>query len=244
VRRVAIALLLVAFPFAASAQAVRTVDRARVRLADVIDAAPAALAEVDLGPAPPPGGTRVLSRDEIVQGLRRAGHEPGALKLPASVRVVGASRAIGPEELASLARAAIEKQLPAGVTLGRVEPSTTVVVPPRATVRSARLPRPPRQKGPFRTTATLELASDDKVVASVPVSVVLDVSEEAAKTDVARGSRVNLVIERPAIRITAAGVVLGDANVGDVVQVSVRPTGRVVRAKLTGRDEARVMEGS
>lgn len=240
--RLRAAALLVLLPVAAWADTVRTVDHARLRLDDVAPSAPRAIATVDLGPAPPPGASRVVSRADVALRVRSAGQDPSKLKMPAAVRVVGAARRISIDELATLARPTIEKALPQGVTLSKVEPAREIVVPPLATVSTATVPKLPRQKGFFKSTAMVELTSENVPVASIPVSVLLDIGEQAAQPDVPRGKRVNLVIDRGGIRVIASAVTLVDANLGDAANVQVAATGRILKAKLTGRDEAEVMD--
>ncbi len=235
-------ILALLFPTVVLAQTTRTVDHARLVIADLVPGAPSAMASVDLGPAPPPGGTRVIAKGEVDSRLRSAGLEPSALRMPQSIRVLGASKRISPVELGRLATPLIEKELPAGIRLTKTEPYSEVVVSPRATVRSATVPRPPRQKGQFRTTATVELVNDDVVVARIPVPILLDISEAAAKADLQRGSVVMLVIDSRSVRISTEGVVMADANVGDVANVQVKSTGRIVPAKLVSKDEAKVVD--
>jgi flagella basal body P-ring formation protein FlgA len=105
------------------------------------------------------------------------------------------------------------------------------------------IPRHPRQKGPFRTTATVQMVANGEIVARIPVPVILEVGEDAARPDVARGARIGLVIDRRSLRIMTQGSCLFDANIGDVVSVLVVPTSRVVKAKITSRDEAQIIEG-
>ncbi|HKQ70263.1 MAG TPA: flagella basal body P-ring formation protein FlgA [Polyangiaceae bacterium] len=234
-----LALLL---PLTADAEGARTIQRSRILVKDVVQAAPEGIADVDLGPAPPPGGSRLVSRTEVESHLRERGIETAKLVIPASVRIATAARRIAPGELGELAKPAIEQKLPRGVTLTKAEPTFEVVVPLSAVVRGAEIPRPPRQKGSFRSTATIELAADGEVVARVPVPIVLEISEDAARPDVARGSSVGLVIERRLLRISTQGSALADANVGDTLSAIVVATGRVVKARLTSPDEAQVLE--
>jgi len=210
---------------------------------DVLVSAPPGIAEIDIGPAPPPGGNRLLVRAEIELVLRRRGVDTTKLVIPASVRIVSASKRVSPSELEAMVTPLILKNLPAGVTLTKVHPGYDVVVPPNATVGSADVPRPPRQRGPFHTTINVEMVSDGQVVARVPVPVILEVSELGARPDVARGARIGLVIDRRSLRITTLGSCLFDANVGDVTSVLVLSTSRVVKAKITSRDEAQILEG-
>lgn len=239
----AFALLALALPLTAAAEPTRSIGRARLLASDVIPSAPEGVGEIDLGPAPPPGGSRLLTKSEIEQLLRGRGVDTTKLAIPATLRIVGIAKRVSPAELTSLITPVIVKSLPPGVTLTKVQPGYDVVVPPSASVGAVEIPRHPRQKGPFRTTATVQMSSDGEVVARVPVPVVLEVSEEAARPDVARGARIGLVVDRRSLRIMTQGSCLSDANIGDVVNVLVVPTNRVVRAKITRHDEAQIVEG-
>jgi len=226
----------------ASGEEVRTVEHARMRLVDLVPTVPASMADIDLGPSPPPGGSRLVGREELIVAIRRVGAFANTTRLPASIRAVAASRRIGSSELTALATAEIAKHLRPGVQLKRVEDAPDVVVVPGAKVQSASVSFIPYQKGEARTTAVLELASDDVTVASVPLGVVVEVLESGAHPDVKRGATVNLVIERPSMRISAPGTAAADANVGDSVIFHVASTGRTVRARIASRDEAVVLE--
>jgi hypothetical protein len=233
---------LLALPLVARAEPTRTVDHARILLGDVVSA-PVELADLDLGPAPPPGGSRLFGKSDLEKTLRERGVDLSKLTLPASIRVVGASRHIAPGKLAELATPAIEKELPPGVVLTSVRASYEIVVPPGAEVKSAQIAKIVRQKGTQRSTATIEMSCDGAPVAKVPVSVVLEVSEQAARPDVARHSRMNLSLDSGAVRVTAIGQTMADANLGDKVAMLVVATGRVVQAKIISRDEAQLLEG-
>jgi hypothetical protein len=226
----------------AAAEDVRTVDHARMRLGDLVPTVPVAMADIDLGPAPPPGGSRLVAREELIAAIRRAGAFANTTRLPASIRAVAASRRIPSSELATLASAEIAKHLRPGVELKKVDDVPDVVVVPGATVHGASVSFIPYQKGEARTTAVLDLESDGSTVASVPVTVIVDVSESGARPDVRRGALVNLVIERPSMRVSAPGTSAADAAIGDSVIFHVSATGRTVRARVSAPGEAVVLE--
>ena len=237
------AVFSLALPLSAAAEPSLSVDHARLLAGDVIPSAPPGVAEIDLGPAPPPGASRLLTKNEIEQMLRKRGVDTAKLAIPASLRIVGASKRISPADLTTLIIPVISKTLPPGVTLTKAQPGYDIVVPPSATVGTIEIPHHPRQKGPFRTTANVEMVSDGEVVARIPVPIVLEVSDSAARPDVARGARIGLVIDRRSLRIMTQGSCLLDANIGDVVSDLVVSTSRVVKAKITSHDEAQIIEG-
>ncbi len=237
----ALALLLVATH--AGAEVSRVVDHARLCVGDLLPGASARVREVEFGPAPPPGGSRLVSRDEVLNAIRRAGESTVGLRIPASMRITTASVRIAARDVEALVAPSIERALGRGVRLTRAEPRLELVLPKRYEMGTAVVPKPPRHAGPFRTTAMVEVTSDGRVVARVLVPVVLEVGEEAAHPDVARGGRIAVVIETGGFLIRATATALRDGNVGDVVQVVVANTGRTVRARLVSKEEARLVEG-
>ena len=76
--------------------------------------------------------------------------------------------------------------------------------------------------------------------ALVPVDLL--VSEDGAAYDAPRGAAVTLIVRRGFVEIRAAGFAGADADVGDPVPIQLRPSGRIVRARLSSRDEAIAME--
>src|SRR5258708_710130 len=130
----------------ATGEETRTIDHSRLRLSDAVPSVPAAMADIDLGPAPPPGGARLVGRDEMIVAIRRAGLYANTTRLPAVVRVTSASRRIPSAELAALAAAAIAKSLRPGVALRAVEGAPDIVVAPRAEVRGAAISAVPYHK--------------------------------------------------------------------------------------------------
>lgn len=237
-----VAALALFWPLSLSADTVRSIDHARLVLKDILPSAPQGMADLDFGPAPPPGGTRTLTRLEIEEHLRARGVDVRGLGIPERVRIATAGRRISIPDLVDMARPVIDKSLAPGVSIASLRPAFEVLVPAHAELGAARLPKPPRQKGPFRTTATLEFVSDGEIVARVPVSVTLDVSEAAATPDVRKGSRIDLVVSHGAVRITTVGTVLSDADIGETVSAMVLATNRVVRARLVQRAEAEVLD--
>lgn len=227
----------------ASAQVARTVDSTRIRVIDVMPDAPVAVSDIDIGPAPSPGASRLLGQPEIEGAILRAGQSLKGLRIPKSVRVTVPSRRITAVELASLAEPSIRKQLPDGVTLKRATAMGAMVTPRRVAVGAITIPRHPRQKGEFRTTAMMELSNDGVVFSRVPIAVVLDVSEAAARPDVTRGGAVTLVVSQRSFEIRAQAIAQAEASIGDTISVKVKSTGRVVRARVTAKDEAILTEG-
>lgn len=242
-RRLALLLAaLCAFSAPLHAEPVKQIESARVSVGDVVDSASGAVAGVDLGPAPPPGGSRLIARAELERELRRAGADAKGLKLPELTRVVSAGKRFTPAELAKLFEPALRAALPRGVSLKNVTVARGALVSPRVEAGAVFLPRLPRRRGNVKSSGTVELVLDGAVVSRVPVALWFGIEPVAAEPVVRRGSRIDLVIERGPAKITAAAVALADAEVGDVIQFRVGSTQKTLRARVESRALARVVQ--
>lgn len=111
-----------------------TVEGASVRLADVavLEGNGSDFADVDLGAAPDPGGSRRLDGVAILRRLRAAGLDDVATRyeIPASVHIARAYQDVGTEEI----RDAVERDagtlLAAGEQLRGVNVAGAVRIPP------------------------------------------------------------------------------------------------------------------
>ena len=226
---------------AARADGALVVAGSRIELAELCPTAPDAVREMDLGAAPPPGASSLLDRERVLAQLRAAGVDPKTLALPKLLRVVGASKRWTPPEVTAMVRGSVEAAMPRGVTLAHLETRMPLVAAPEAVVGHAEVPKPPKRAGVFRTSVVVPIIADGAVVTRVTLSATLEVSESAARPDVARGGRVTLVIDRRGARIGAAGIALADSDVGQVGEFRVDKTGRIVKARLDATDLASVV---
>jgi len=219
------------------------VTRTRVHVGDVLPDAEATTAAVDLGPSPAAGVSRVITRADIVAALQ-AKQIVSPPRLPDAVRVVRKVKHLGPVDIEALVRAAVaSKDLGHGVTLAAVRSSRPMDVADGFTRADVDVPRAPKKAGMFSTTAIASLFVEDEVVARFPVPLDLAVSEEGASFDAPRGASVTLIVRRSFIEVRVPGVLTADGDVGDAVPVQLRPSGRVLRARLTSKDEAVALEG-
>jgi hypothetical protein len=226
----------------AHAETERTIDSPRVHLSDVSQDFDGEIAALDLGPAPPPGNTRTLPRSEVEEQLRAAGEDTKKLHMPRSVVIRSAARRWSAEELKALLAPRLVAALPRGVQLRQLKYSRPLVTSPRVVVGDVHFPKIPKREGELTLTATVELRQDDIVVSRVPVTVIVDVGVEATRPALSRGSRVNVVIEHGAARVSAVAQALSDVELGDVTLFRVASTQRVLRARLETPDTARVVE--
>jgi hypothetical protein len=220
-----------------------SVSSRRLQLAQLWPACPRALCNVDLGPAPPPGTSLLLARDAIVRALGKLVRELPELSLPEAVRVKSEGRVLSPDDVNELAYAAVQGALPIGVTLSRVESKLPLTVPLTATFGRVELPRLPRRAGPLTTSGQIEIVHEGAVVGRMPLTLQLVISEGAARPDVPKGSDLTLVITRNAATISARGVAMQDAEIGQIALFKVPLTGKILRARVESADRAVVLEG-
>ena len=236
-------LLVSAFSLSANAEIERTIDGSRIHLKDVSDGYDESdLAGLDLGPAPPPGSSRLLSRGEVEDQLRAAGDDAKSLRMPSALRVKSASKRWSPEDLRAAVMPRLMAALPLGVTFKAAKLNRSLMTSPSVVVGEAHFPKFPKREGELTLTATVDLQQDGVTVLRVPVTVVVLITEAATHAAASKGARINLVIEHGAARVTALATALSDTELGEVGLFRVATTLRVLRARLQSPDSAQVVE--
>jgi hypothetical protein len=216
----------------------------RIHLGDVLPGADSTAAAIDLGPAPAAGVSRLVTRADIVAALD-AKQVASPSSLPDAVRVVRKAKHLVPADIDALVReAAASKDLGRGVTLASVRPNRAIDVADGWTRADIDIPRAPKKAGSFSTTAIASLFAGDEVIARFPVPLDLSVSAEGATFDTPRGAQVTLIVRRTLVEVRIAGIAGTDADVGDPLPIQLRPSGRVVRARLLSKDEALALEAN
>jgi Chaperone for flagella basal body P-ring formation len=230
-------------PAAARGRPTVVVTGTRVHLGDIVPGAEAAAAAIDLGPSPAAGVSRLVTRADIAAALG-AKQVAAPAAVPDAVNVVRRARRLAPSEVDAIVRAALGAQeLGHGVTLASVRADRAFDVADGWTRVGVDVPRAPKKAGTFTTTAIASLFVGDDVIARLPVPVDLAVSSDGATFEVARGATVTLVVRRSFVEVRAPGFAGADADVGDPVPIQLRPSGRVVRARLVSKDEALALDG-
>ena len=219
----------------------RKVAHGRILVSDIVEGAPESIATIDLGPAPQPGSSRVVRREDVeravVQGL------PAKMKIPAAVRVVRATKTLSPTDIEAMTRLAIAAtRLARGAIYGGARPGAAITVPAGYDLVRAEVPRPPRRPGKLSTVATLTFLEKDNELARIQIPIDIELPKEAAFADVPKGAKVTFVVTRGAIEIRAAGTAGADADVGEDLPVTVSDSGRVLRGRVMSRDPAVVTE--
>lgn len=239
----ALVLTLVGRPVPARAEPVVVIESARVSVGQLTPAVPQAFSDIDLGPAPPPGGSRLFARRDVVGLLARRGVDARSFELPPVVRIKSAAEEWSTEKIRSLATPLVAAALPDGVHLASMRPARPIVVPKGAGATNIVVPKLPNRSGSVTLTALIDVVrKDGEVFLKLPVTITVQISEAAARPDVVRGSRVHLFIDRSTARVSAIAVALEDADIGDVVSFRVQSTRKVLRGRVESTGEARVVE--
>ena len=236
-------LLAGSFALSASAEVERTVVGSRIHLHEVSDGYDDGdLASLDLGPAPPPGNSRLLSRAEVEDQLRAAGDDAKSLRMPSALRVKSAAKRWSPEELREALTPRLMAALPPGLNFKMAKLNRSLVTSPSVVIGDAHFPKFPKREGELTLTATVDMQQDGVTILRVPVTVIVHVTEAATRAAASKGARVNLMISRGAARVSAVALALSDTELGGVGMFRVVSTQRVLRARLMSADSAEVVQ--
>ncbi len=238
-----LAALLVAAPAAArpSIPEVR-IATTRVHLTDVLPAITGDAGAFDLGPAPTPGGSRLVTRDDLLRALGEA-RAPVPAKLPEAIRVIRRMRRLLALEIEQITRTALPATMARGTALTALRAPKSIDVADGWDTIVARVPRPPHRVGSFPTTVTLAFLAGAETLAEISFPVDVTVSAAGAGFDLARGGQLTLIVKRGLVEIEAQAFAAADADIGAVLPVTLRPSGRVVRARLLTADRAELVDG-
>jgi hypothetical protein len=213
----------------------------RILLSDLL-AGVAGAEAVDLGPVPGAGGSRLFEQRELSAALKE--HElPLPKKLPEGVRVLRKMRTLSRADLEAAAREGGKGALPRGVTLAAVRPPSSVTVPEGWDAVRLEIGKAPRRTGAWSTSAMLVFGKATEVLARIPIAVDLTLGAEAAIADVAHGATVTLLIRTGPVEVSTAVLVGADGDIGAVVPVTVKSSGRPLRARVLDHDHVLLEEG-
>lgn len=217
------------------------VKGSRIHSAEILGATSV---DIDLGPSPPVGSSRILERAEIERAYETA-NATMPKKLPASVRVTRKTRRFSAGEVANLVRTALaDKPIARGGALQNVRASG-VEVPADFDHVTVELAQLPRRAGVVSVTANVAfLAEDGSTLFKTIMPVEIALPPEAAHADITRGQPITLVVRHGLVEVAIGGVAGADADVGSIMQVTLKSSGRVLRARAIDKDHAIVLEDS
>ena len=200
--------------------------------------------DVELGPTPPIGSSRIVDRAEIERAFAQANVTPPK-KIPAAVRVSRKTRRLDAADVASAIRTSLAAApLPRGATLSNVR-ATGADVPADFQRVSVDLPVLPRRAGPTTVQAIVTfLGESDAPLQKTITPIELVLPPEAAFPDIPRGAPMTLIIRRGLVEVSISGVAATDGDIGAILPVTIRPSGRVLRARAVDRTHAVALEDS
>jgi hypothetical protein len=217
------------------------VPGAKIRAKDILGAS---APDVEIGSTPPIGSSRIVERAEIERAFAGANVAPPK-KLPAAVRVMRKTRRLAAADVATAIRSALTSTgLPRGATMANIRAVATEVPADYQRV-AVELPRLPRRAGTTTVQATVTFLGEDETPlqkAITPVELVLP--PEAAFPEIARGSTLTLVVRRGLVEVSVPAIAAADGDVGAILPVTLKPSGRVLRARTIDKDHAVALEES
>ncbi len=212
---------------------------ARVHLKELVRSA---TDDLDLGASPPIGSTRIIQRLEIERACTSA-NVAVPKKVPNAIRVTRKMRHLSATEIADAVRTqAASMTLPKSATISNVR-AMPLDVPADFQRVSFDLPKLPRRAGMITVPTSITFhGADDVAIMRGVVKLDLILPPEAAFADIARGASVTLVIKRGLVEVSAAAVATTDADIGSVIPVTLKPSGRVLRARALDKEHVVFVE--
>jgi hypothetical protein len=96
----------------------------------------------------------------------------------------------------------------------------------------------PRKAGPMSVTTSVTFLSSGAPVARTTARLDIVLPPEAALAPIPKGAPILLSIRRGLVEVTIAGVAGADSDIGGILPVVLRPSGRVLRARAIDKDHA------
>jgi hypothetical protein len=202
-----------------------------------VPSAPPELAEVDLGPAPPAGASRLYSTEELLTAARQAGKQ---LLIRESVRAVRATKRWTQAEFTSFITPKLKASLPEYARVLRVEVPRSLVTVSNIELGRIEPGQLPNRRGTVQTSALFELTVEGKLVQRLSLPVVLELGERPKPAEVERGATVTLQVNLGTTRVSAQAAPLQTLAVGAVGLFRVVKTRKTLRAKLLSTTLAEV----
>lgn len=223
--------LLLAVLLAAPSSALAQADE--IQLAEIVPALEGTeLGAISIGPAPPPGASRLVRRSEVVSALRRAGRTADGLRIPRSRRIRRGARTLAPEELRDAASRAIAEAL-APCNVEEITVRTPATVADGALSISAD-GNAPRRSG--QAPVMIVLASGGRTT-RVPAQARVSCPAPVIRP----GAHVRLLARFGAVVASAPGVARQPGRVGDIIRVSSLQSRARLRARILDAERVEVL---
>ena len=207
-------------------------DIARVHVLD--DALWARLAQLEVGPAPIPGGTRKVNVGQVQVRMRQQRIDPAQFSFqgPAEISVTAVAERVAGSRIEQAAIEAVCAHAghalePEDVKVVRFDYPQGLTVPPGPVVLEASIVPPGADAALVR--ANVKVIVGGTAARTVPVWL-----EITAPPMVARGNSVLLVAEGPGIHVTVSAVALEDGRPGQRIRVRNAASGVEAAGRVMG----------
>lgn len=206
----------------------------RVTVAEVLPLLRGSAAgEVDLGPAPLPGGERVVRAREVRSALEAAGHDARGVQIPVSTKIRREAQAMDRSAIVDLVRPELNRAFFPCIV-------TEVQAPPRITLATGDVVveatgRAPRTSGHAAASVVLRAGGRD-----TRLSIVADV--ECPAPVVSPGGRVQIVAIYGRVRASAPGTAIESGRVGDDIRVTNSLTRTTLRGRVVDANTVEVLQ--
>ncbi|HVH43899.1 MAG TPA: hypothetical protein VM925_16210 [Labilithrix sp.] len=200
--------------------------------------------DVELGATPPIGSSRIIERTAIERAFAAA-NVPAPKKIPVAVRVSRKTRRLSSNDVSTAIRNALaDMRLPRGATLANVR-AAAAEVPADFKRVTVDLPVLPRRAGPTTAQATVTfLGEGDAPLQKTITPIELLLPAEAAFAEISRGAPITLIVRRGLVEVSITAVAATDSDIGAILPVTIKPSGRVMRARAIDKDHAVSVEDS
>ncbi len=160
--------------FSAGAAVPKPISGARILVGDLVPRCKETSCSIEVGPAPLPGRSRVVRRQEVVKALKDAGHDSRGLNIPLSRRVLRPAKKVSKEELKNRISKAVVKVLPKGFVLESLGKVNGTNVPKDGFDVTARWPGDERFRR--RVSIQVDLTSDGTSFRTMQIAATLSLN--------------------------------------------------------------------
>jgi len=225
-------------PSLARAEVHKVITTSRVRFGELVPDAPTEVQDLDLGPAPPAGSSRLFSANELASAARRAGTN---VAVSDSVRVVRATKRWSQLELRELVKSKLQSTLPAHARLLHVDVPQFLVSSTTAELSRVTLGQLPSRQGTVHTSAVADLTSDGRIEHRLVISVALDLGIPPKPIELPQGTLLTLVIRLGTTQVSTSATTLQPTTVGSIALVRVIKTRKTLHGKILTATMAEVV---
>lgn len=203
------------------------VAQERITLSEVVPSLEETeLGEIEVGEAPSPGMSRIVSRGEVLSALRKAGRSAKGLEIPRATKISRKSRQLRAAEVDELVLPALREAL-APCEVKRA-PKLDAITVPKGDLSVRVEAHPPARSGNAFGVLVIEMG--DYYITRTPLRVPVDCPPPL----VLASSPVRIVVKVGNVIASAPGKALQAGRLNELVSVTRTTDGARVRARVIG----------